>query len=81
MFIFKHSEPESVRYSLSILYFTHIAVQNVNKAFVSITDFAASLINTRHHIITYTNILSQLILQCTVLILLTVSLVDDDGTH
>jgi hypothetical protein len=44
MFIFRHSEPESVRYSLSISYFTNIAVQNVNKAFVSITDFAASLI-------------------------------------
>jgi hypothetical protein len=44
MFIFKHSEPESVRYSLGISYFTNIAVQNVNKAFLSITDFTASLI-------------------------------------
>ena len=45
MFIYKHSEPENVRYSVSrpMSYFTNIAVQNINKAFVYITEFTASL--------------------------------------
>jgi hypothetical protein len=34
---------KSVRYSVSISYFTNIAVQNVNKAFDYITEFTASL--------------------------------------
>jgi hypothetical protein len=33
---------KSVRYSVNISYFTNIAVQNVNKAFVHITEFTAS---------------------------------------
>ena len=47
VFIYEHSKPEeidiqSLIFSYSISYFTNIAVQNVNKEFVYITDFPAS---------------------------------------
>ena len=42
-FIYKHSKRESVRYSFSKSYFANIEFQNVNKAFVYITDCNSSL--------------------------------------
>ena len=42
-FIYKHSKPEKFRYSFSKSYFTNIEFQNVNKAFVYITDCNPSL--------------------------------------
>jgi hypothetical protein len=43
LYSFTIANQKSVRYSVSISYFRNIAVQNVNKAFVYITDFTASL--------------------------------------
>ena len=43
IFIYEHSEPEQIDIQYSMSYFTNIAVQNVNKEFVYITDFTASL--------------------------------------
>ena len=40
---------KSVRYTVSMSYFTNIAVQNVNKGFVYITDLTWSLINNISH--------------------------------
>ncbi len=41
--IYEHNTPEQVDIHYSISNFTNIAVQNVNKEFVYITDFTAPL--------------------------------------
>ncbi len=48
--IYEHSKPEQIDIQLQyISYFTNIAVQNVNKEFVYITDFTASLTGLNVH--------------------------------